>query len=142
MTLKAMYILIYCFSIKANIQVAKWILFNSSCKSISISQTSLYEYYSYFRSLISKFMEENLPFFEVNGIVEIDETGPMNRCSKVQVDFDVDETKWAKVEVTLRNSPSHPTIVYCKDERDTFNHILSSMDLGLDLDYYQLLGKP
>ena len=75
-------------------------------------------------------------------IINVEEDNSMNRCSKVQVNFDVDETMWAKVEVTTRDSPSTHTSVCCKDERDTFNHILSSMDLGLDLDYYQLLGKP
>ena len=43
---------------------------------------------------------------------------------------------WARVDVTTRKHQQKHTTVYCKDERDTVNYIVSSMDLGIDMDYY------
>jgi hypothetical protein len=40
---------------------------------------------------------------------------------------------WARVDISTEENT---TTVYCENEKDTFNHIISHMDTGLHIDYY------
>jgi hypothetical protein len=76
--------------------------------------------------------EGQFPIAKIN----MEKAGALSRALSVTIRFDMEEAMWARVEVTTREHPQKHTAVYCKDERDTVNYIVSSMDLGVDMDYY------
>jgi len=82
---------------------------------------------------------ETFPFVEIN----MASAGGLNRARRVSVHFINErgawpEGMWARVDVSTRADPSQTTTAYLPTERDAFNHIVSSMDTGAPMDYYEM----